>query len=142
MGDIVDVFEKHGKKNLEGGGKHPPPMWIRVKVGTEGQIIDFFSYTFLEITKISQTKITKSQINNLQKAKKNHKSLRNYSKITQKVTKKSLKSLKTHRRKSCDFKIKQVTYAILTIDLPLGANFLLAHPVLWRSNIVKKTEPL
>ena len=30
MGDIVDVFEKHGKKNLEGGGKHPPPMWIRV----------------------------------------------------------------------------------------------------------------
>ena len=23
LGDIVDVFEKHGKKNLEGGGKYP-----------------------------------------------------------------------------------------------------------------------
>ena len=32
LGDIVDVFEKHGKKNLEGEGvEHTPPMWIRVK---------------------------------------------------------------------------------------------------------------
>ena len=36
----------------------------------EGQITDFFSYTFLEITKKSHTKITKSQINYLQKAQK------------------------------------------------------------------------
>ena len=29
MGDIVDIFEKHGKKSLEGGGVEK--MWIRVK---------------------------------------------------------------------------------------------------------------
>ena len=36
----------------------------------EGQITDFFSYTFLEITKKSHIKITKSQTNYLQKAQK------------------------------------------------------------------------
>ena len=50
MGDIVDVFEKHGKKNLKGGGKHTPPMWIRVKklievisVVLEVGIVDLFA---------------------------------------------------------------------------------------------------
>ena len=43
----------------------------------EGQITDFFSYTFLEIAKRSDTKKAKSQINPMQKDK-NHKLLRNY----------------------------------------------------------------
>ena len=42
-----------------------------------GQISDFFSYTFFEITKKSLTKITKSLQNHIQKHK-NHKSLQNY----------------------------------------------------------------
>ena len=48
------------------------------------------------------------------------KSLRNHSKITQKITKRSLKSFKNHKIKSCDFKITKVTYTILTGDLPLA----------------------
>ena len=53
----------------------------------EGQITDFCSYTFLEITKKSHTKITKSQRNHIQKAPK--------SQITEKL-------LKNHMKKSLE----------------------------------------
>ena len=44
LGDIVDVFEKYGKKNFELGGKHPPwglglkinssfSAWKEIKIG-------------------------------------------------------------------------------------------------------------
>ena len=44
---------------------------------SEGQITDFFSYTFLEITKKSHIKITKSKKSHT-KSTKNHKSLKTY----------------------------------------------------------------
>ena len=86
---------------------------------SEGQITGFFfvhlpgnnkkiTYQNHKITKKSHTQSTK-----------NHKSLKNYGKITRKSLQKSIKSLKNHRRRSCDFKIIKFTYAILRSDLPL-----------------------
>ena len=86
---------------------------------TRGKSLIFFSYTFLEITKKSHTKITKSQKNHIQMDQKSQiieKLLKNRKKKSLKIT----KITKNHRKKSCDSKITQITYAILRSDLPLA----------------------
>ena len=48
----------------------PLQSHIQLHMLSEGQITDFFSYIFLEITKKSHTKITKSQKNHMQSTPK------------------------------------------------------------------------
>ena len=50
MGDIVDVFEKHGKKNLEGGWKTPPPPTCGLGLRNELQdVIDWLRQNKLSL---------------------------------------------------------------------------------------------
>ena len=77
-----------------------------------------------------RTPSLKSRKNHMQKSQnhrkityksiKNHKSSKNYWKITRKTHWKSQKSQKNHRKKSCDSKITKITYAILRSDLPIA----------------------
>ena len=84
-----------------------------------GKSLIFFSYTSLEITKKSLTKISKSQkitYGKHQKSQITEKLLKNHTKKSLKITRIITKS----QNKSCDFKITKITYAILRNDLPLA----------------------
>ena len=65
-------------------------------LGCEGQFTDFFFVPSLEITKKSHTK---SQEKSQTESTKNHKSLKNYWKITRKKSLGITKITKNHRKK-------------------------------------------
>ena len=69
-------------------------------VVSRGKSLIFFSYTFLEITKKSHKKITKSQKNHIQKHKKSQ-IIKKLLKNDKKTHEKSIISQKNHRKNSC-----------------------------------------
>ena len=100
---------------------------IKIIVSVEGQFTDFFSYTFLEITKKSHTKSQNRKKNHIQNRKitrkitnRKHQKSQITEKLLKNHTKTSLESQKITEKKSCDFKITKITYATLRSDLPLG----------------------